>query len=164
MGLFDFLFGKKKDNEVSHYAFVSDDKGKGITHEEAKNLQEELMINLQVGEKSYAINIAATLMTKKAYDEAIEAYTKIAEHFPEEKGVALGQIGAAYFFKGEYPKAIECYVSARENGEHAGMMDDNIWEACEVLHSQSGDKKWAKKYLELCPNGSYKKKAEKLLQ
>jgi tetratricopeptide (TPR) repeat protein len=163
MGFLDFLFGKKKDNTTTHYGFVSNEDGKGMTHEEALNLQTDLLKQLELGNSAKAINAAATMMMKKMYNEAIAAYQHIAEKFPKEKGTAHGQIGAAHFFKGDYEKAIEYYVSARSNGEHAGMMDDNIWEACETLYKQSQDKKWANKYLELCPEGAYKKQANELL-
>ena len=43
------------------------------------------------------------------------------------------------------------------------MMDDNLWEACEAL-VKKGEKAAEGRYLELCPKGSYVKKAQKSAQ
>lgn len=163
MGFFDFLFGKKKDEEVTHFGFVSDKEGKGLTHEQAQDLQEELLKTLGQNDKSKAVNIAATLMMKKDYEGCIQAYTQIAQHFPAESATAKGQIGAAYYFKGEYETAIQYYLEALAEGAPDFMMDDNVWEACEALIEKTADKAWADKYLQYFPNGSHLKAAKKAL-
>ena len=79
-----------------------------------------------------------------------------------QRGDAESQIGAAHYFLGDFHKAIEFYVAARTHGADESMMDDNLWEACEALVNK-GEKAAAQRYLELCPEGSYVKKAKKAL-
>lgn len=44
------------------------------------------------------------------------------------------------------------------------MMDDNIWEATEILYEQTGDAVHVEAYKTNSPNGAYLKKANKLLK
>jgi predicted GNAT family acetyltransferase len=46
-------------------------------------------------------------------------------------------MGAAYFFLGEYEKAITCYTQAIKHGVDEAMMQDNIDEAREAQISRS---------------------------
>jgi hypothetical protein len=105
------------------------------------------------------------LLATQKFDEAIAAYEAIAADFPHRRGDAESQIGAAYYFKGDYIRAIELYVAARENGADSDMMDDNIWEAVETLANATKDadakRRWLARYLELCPRGKYQKYALK---
>lgn len=144
MGFFDFIFGKN-------------------TLEDGAKLQDALRIETSGDDVSSRLNAAARLMTSRKFDEAIAAYDKIGVDFPDEAGTALGQIGAAYFFKGNFERAIAAYVTARDHGADAGMMDDNIWEACEALAKKEPAQKAAHfaRYLELCPAGRYVKQASR---
>lgn len=107
-------------------------------------------------------NHASGLMLDRKYAECIAAYEALAAKYPERRGDADSQIGAAHYFLGDFHKAIEFYVSARKNGADESMMDDNLWEACEAL-VKKGEKAAAQRYLELCPEGSYVKQAKKAL-
>jgi tetratricopeptide (TPR) repeat protein len=83
-----------------------------------------------VGDK---LNAAALMLTSQRFDDGISAYRAIGVQHPEELGTCLGQIGACYFFKGEYSEAIKSYVRAKEKGADPAMMDDKIQEAQEAL-------------------------------
>ncbi len=101
-------------------------------------------------------------MLDQKYEQCIAAYKAVAEKYPDELGNAESQIGAAQYFLGDFNGAITSYVAARTHGADESMMDDNIWEACEAL-VKKGEKSAAQRYLELCPQGSYVKKAQKAL-
>ena len=149
MGLFDSLFGKKKmtleEADKKNDAFIA-------KNPIAKNDENEMMRN------------ASKLMTSGKYSESIDLYKKLSDDFPQNKGLYESQIGAAYYFLGDYDNAIKYYVSGMNNGGDKRMMDDNIWEATEALYNKTKDKSKLEQYITLFPNGSYKKKAEKLLQ
>ncbi|MCW3084163.1 MAG: hypothetical protein JWP12_1529 [Bacteroidetes bacterium] len=149
MGLFDSLFGKKKMTLENADKKNDDFIAKNPV---AKNDEDELMRN------------ASKLMTSAKYAESLELYKKISESYPEKKGLYDSQVGVAYYFLGDYDKAIEYYVSGMNNGAHKSMMDDNIWEATEALYGKTKDKSKVEYYISLFPGGSHKKEAEKLLQ
>jgi len=149
MGLFDFLFGKKK-----------------MTLETADKTNDKFIAKNPVptNDENDLMRKAAKSMSSQNFAEAIELYTQLANRYPTNKGLYEGQIGAAYYFLGDYAKAIESYTSALHNGGDKNMMDDNIWEAAEAIYGQTKDKKAIEEYVIVFPNGNYKKKAEKLLQ
>ena len=130
--------------------------------DEAKRERAKFLAVTPTDEESDASNIASGLMLDRKYLECIAAYEAFAAKYPERRGDADSQIGAAHYFLGDFHKAIEFYVSARTNGADESMMDDNLWEACEAL-VKKGEKTAAQRYLELCPQGSYLKKAQKAL-
>lgn len=105
----------------------------GMSLEEAARVQAELMPHLDTDAVGAKINAAALLLTSQRFDDCISAYRAIGVQHPEELGTCLGQIGACYFFKGEYSEAIKSYVSAKAKGANPSMMDDNIQEAQEAL-------------------------------
>ena len=179
MGLFDFFKSGKKPAETSLKGFVRDeagnqyagnlqgtvldpDKGKEMTFEEANQLREKFLAATQQDSESQAFNRASGLMLQKSFAQSIAAYQVLAEQYPERKATCESQIGAAYYFLQDYDQAITYYVAARENGEDASMMDDNIWEACETAYKKTNDIAFIQKYKDLCPNGSYLKKANKI--
>lgn len=118
---------------VQASAFVSQQPGKGVSFEEARKVQDEVQAVLKTDDVSAKINAAARLMTGKQFKECIEAYQAIAAQHPDQQATCEAQIGAAYFFLGQYQKAIEYYEAAKAHGEDAGMMDDNIREAKDAL-------------------------------
>lgn len=113
-----------------HHAFLGP---KGLSLEEAARRQAELLPHLETDEVGAKINAAAQLLTAQRFDDCISAYQAIAVQHPDRAGDCLGQIGACYFFKGEFSNAIQSYVLAKKKGAHPGMMDDNIQEAQEAL-------------------------------
>lgn len=128
----------------------------------AKKEREKFLSNVTTDAESDAFNAASALMLDRKYVECIAAYEALALKYPERMGDAHSQIGAARYFLGDFHKAIESYVAARTHGADGSMMDDNLWEACEAL-IKKGEKTAAQRYLELCPDGSYVKKAQKAL-
>ncbi len=125
---------KDEKGNSEFYAYVNDANPEGMSHEEALEVQEDLLRQIKVGtDVNQKINAAAQLMLKGFYRESIEAYNGIAEEYPDERGVSLGQNGASYYFLGQYEKAIECYREAIKFGADEEMMKDNIEEAEEAL-------------------------------
>lgn len=119
---------------VSFHAFISDQPEKGLSLEQAKDLQEKIFAALsEMDDVDAKVNAAARLMTSGQFEACIQAYEQIAAAHPVEKSTCEGQIGAAYYFLGQYEKAIEYYQRALENGADAEMMADNIQEAREAI-------------------------------
>lgn len=149
MGLFDFLFGKKKK----------------VTLEEADKMNDDYIAKNPVpkNNENAEMRHASKLLTSKNYQEALDLYAEMAEKYPKNRGLYLSQVGACHYFLGDFEKAIEVYVESRENGMEKSMIDDNIFEACEAIYNQTNEKSALEKYLALCPNGSYTKKINKLL-
>ncbi|MFN8285411.1 MAG: hypothetical protein U0V74_01590 [Chitinophagales bacterium] len=163
MGFFDFLKSKKKEDNVSSFGKI-DSNNKGLSFEEAKQAREAFLTMLDTSEpKSKLVNAASGMLLNKNFDGAIEAYQKIAEKYPEAAADCESQIGAAWYFKGDYKKAIEGYVAALNKGADKGMMDDNIWEAAEALYKADGNKEHLQNYLSIFPEGQYAKQARKAL-
>lgn len=148
MGLFDSLFGKKKitleEANEENKEFIS-------KNTEPKNDEDSLMRQ------------ASSALTNGEFEKSIELYKNLASDYPEKKGVYLSQVGVAFYFLNDFNKAIEYYLNAKENGADSDMMDDNTWEACEAIYKNESDKTALEKYLNYFPNGSYAKKAKKIL-
>ncbi len=144
------LFGKKK---------------KGISLEDANKMNQEFIANNpQTKDSEDALmRQASSAMTSGKFNDAIHLYTQLANEYPGKKGLYLSQVGAAHFFLEDYEKAIDAYVDARHNGMDESMIDDNIWEACETIYKKTDDQAALQKYLDLCPDGGYVKKANKWL-
>lgn len=179
MGFLDFLFGKKKDknvrvergegedsNHVQAYAKVSDGQSEGISVEELTHLNTALQQVIESNDLGQISNYNTQLMGGQKYDEMIAFNQQIIDKYPNTNAVGNGHnfIGVAYFFKKDYQKAMDHYYLAAENGMDSGMMDDNIWEATELLYQQSGDPTYLENYKQKSPNGAYIKKANKLLK
>lgn len=163
MGLFDFLKSGKKENKAMEHGFISGG-GKGLSFEEANKAREAFMQLIDTSDdQSKLFNAASGMMLGKNFDGAIEAFGKLAEKYPERAETCESQIGAAWYFKGDYDKAINHYVNALNKGADAGMMDDNVWEAAEALYNKNNDKAPIQKYLSIFPDGQYVKKANKLM-
>lgn len=157
MGFLSSLFKKKQTTTVHAFA------GQEADFEAAKQARAEFLEQAPSGDSvSQAFNAASALMLDRKYEACIAAYGELATRFPDRRGDCESQIGAAWYFLKDLNKAIEFYVQARAHGADASMMDDNIWEACEAQLA-AGDAAAAQRYLELCPDGSYVKKARKAL-
>ncbi len=150
MGFFDKLLGKEKES---------------VTLKEADKLNDEFIANNPIAKdtEDEMMRQASKFMTSGNFEESINLYKRMAEEYPDNRGLYESQVGAGYYFLGNYEEAINYYVSALKNGGDEDMADDNIWEATEVLYKQTGDKSHLEKYLELFPKGNYQKDASKLL-
>lgn len=172
MGLFDWFRKqakkdvielKEEDQKSAVYATLSKEEGKGISQEDAEAMQVEITNLLHDRDKDSAINFACKLLVKGDYEACIVAFTKIMEQEPSEKGTCENQIGAAYFFLGKYPEAVEHYLLSLKHGFDAEMLDYNVWEAAEEFYKKTGDNKYAKTYLEHFPEGASRNAAMDLL-
>lgn len=125
----------ERDGTLSESVFVSHDPRRGVSLEQAAALRAEAMA--RIGDAglpiSQKMNAAARLMTGGAFKECVAAYEEIARQHPEAQGDCCGQIGAAYFFLGDYETAILYYEKALAHGADPSMMADNIEEAQEAL-------------------------------
>lgn len=150
MGLFDF-FRKKKSS---------------ITLDEGNAINQSYIENNPVPEndENALLRQGSSLLTSRDFQGSIQVFQQMVEKFPAKKGLYLSQIGANYYFMGEYQMAIDYYVKGLEAGGDRSMMDDNIWEATEEVYQAEPGPAPVQRYLDLFPNGNSKKKAEKLLQ
>ncbi|WP_298517576.1 hypothetical protein [uncultured Kordia sp.] len=149
MGLFDFLFKKKK-----------------ISLEDANKInQDYIAANPESKNEEQAyIREASSAMTSGKFDQSRALYQKMAVDYPENSGLYLSQVGVAYYFQQDYANAIKYYIQAKDNGADANMIDDNLWEVCEEMYeNDKNDTAAIEKYLAHYPNGSYVKKAKKIL-
>lgn len=131
MGFFSKFFGKTSE-EVKVYGDIS---AGGLSSEEALELQEHFQSILVSDDKHGKLNAVHKMLAAGMYEECIAAYITLAEEYPDEKGDCFGQIGAAYYFLGDFEKAISFYSEAKEHGADEWMMDENIKEAQEALAS-----------------------------
>ncbi|MFT5582850.1 MAG: tetratricopeptide (TPR) repeat protein, partial [Cognaticolwellia sp.] len=114
----------------SHSTFVGPED---MSLEEARALQDKLLAGLSTSPIDDKINAAARLMMEGHHQDCMQAYAAIAAEHPEKRSTAEGQIGACQFFLGNFEQAIAHYEKAKELGEDAEMMNDNIQEAQEEL-------------------------------
>ncbi len=148
MGLFNYLFKKKKTTLDDLNTINQDYISKNPV---PKNKENSLMRQ------------ASSMLTSRRFNESIELYKKLAENYPNNKGLYLSQVGAGFYFLNDFDKAIEYYLKAKNENADSNMMDDNIWEACEAIYKKNNDKKAIERYFEYYPDGNYIKKAKKIL-
>lgn len=150
-----------KDETASASAFTG---GTGTDNfEELKKTRAELLENVGQNDETLAINEAAGLLLDKNFEGSKQAYESIMIKYPNSKGKCLEQIGVAEFYLGNYEKALEYYIEAKNNGEDNFMTEDNIWEVCEILYKNNGSSDAPETYLSIYPKGRYAKKAGKLV-
>lgn len=89
---------------------------------------------------------AETLMTEHRYLDAVVAYRRLGDDFPELRGHAEMQRGVAFVNVGRLADALRCFTTAREFGASLASVDEHVWRACE------GD---AYRYSALCPHGAF---------
>jgi tetratricopeptide (TPR) repeat protein len=138
-------------------------QGTPLSKEELQALRAEFLNEVSQNPENYASNFASQLMMNGQYKECIAYYLAIAEQYPHKRGLSESQIGAAYYFLGNYVEAIKYYLQARDNGMNPDMMDDNIWEACETIYQKTNDLVAIEQYLNLCPKGKFIENAKILL-
>ena len=148
MKLFDFLFGKEK-----------------LNLEEGDKIHDEFYSKMSVllSEESELTKKAIKLLTSGKHAESIELYKKLIEHYPAQISTYESQIGANYYFLGEFEKAIKYYTSSMNNGFSTSMSDDNIWEAYLALFEKTKDKNYIVRYFQQFPQGNFSKEATKIL-
>lgn len=148
MGFFDSLFGKKK-----------------MTLDEANQVNQSYTQQNPVpaSNQNAMVRNATSLMSSRKFQQSAEIYQQLVDQYPENKGTYLSQIGACQYFLGDYDKAIEYYVAALDNGADRGMMDDNVFEACEAIFKGTQLPADIERYLELFPAGNHLRAAKKLV-
>ncbi|WP_400078148.1 tol-pal system YbgF family protein [Winogradskyella sp. R77965] len=161
MGLFNFFKSRTsvpKPNKV----FVS--KKHLPSLEKAKALRKQFLETVPHQDKrSKQFNLASAMLLSKAYDFSIDSYKFLMTKYPDAKAECQSQIGACYYFKREYKKAIEYYLKARTNGANESMMDYNVWEAYLAIYNANKNSTSMLNYLEYFPEGKYSKKAKKMI-
>ncbi len=112
----------------SHYGWAP---GAGTDFPAMQAKQADLLSRMAPDQlpESDAINAAAKKLVAKDFDGAIAAYDDVARRFPHRAADAHGQLGAAWFFKRDFDRAISHYRYAMELGADRSMMEDNIREA-----------------------------------
>ena len=148
MGIFDFIFGRDK-----------------LTLEEGNKIHDELYskISSPLSNESELTKKAIKLLTSGKHADSIELYKQLIHEYPNQKDTYESQIGANYYFLGEFEKAIEYYTISMNSGFSKSMSDDNIWEAYLALFEKSKDKQYIEKYVQQFPNGNFIKQANKIL-
>lgn len=129
---------KRDGDQAQVWAKVNENDPSSMSHEEAAALQkqaESALTSTEPVEKRMAA--AVKLLTAKKYRECIEAYRRIGADHPDRWGDCLANMGAAYFFLGDFEKAISCYTQAMTHGVDEEMMRDNIDEAREAQIKRS---------------------------
>ncbi len=144
----------------SHSTFIGPD---GLSLEEARALQDKLLAGLSTSPIDDKINAAARLMLEGRHQDCMQAYAAIAAEHPEKRGTAEGQIGACQFFLGNFEQAIAHYEKAKELGEDAEMMNDNIQEAQEELAKAAAEPKAPTTAPKAAPSGQGKAKQMTLI-
>lgn len=131
----EFNFDEPFGGEVTgqQVAIYGDISPAGMTLQEAAELQEYWQSRLTMNDRDGLITAASKMLLGGLYAEAIEAYRGIIKKYPELTGDCLGSIGAAYYFLGNFQRAITYYERAKAEGAPADVMDDNIAEAREAL-------------------------------
>lgn len=128
---------KRDGNKAQVWAKVKEEDPSGLSHEEAADLQARAESTLSSDTVEMKMAAAVKLLTAKRYAECIEAYRRIGAEHADRWGDCLANMGAAYFFLGEYEKAITCYTQAMKHGVDPVMMQDNIDEARHAQMSRS---------------------------
>jgi len=148
MKFFNFLFGKKK-----------------LTIEDGDKMHDELYNNIStsLSTESELTKNAIKLLTSGKHIESIEVYKQLINEYPAQRNTYESQIGANYYFLGEFEKAIEYYTLSINHGFNKSMSDDNIWEACLALYEKIKNKHYIQQYMEQFPQGNFIKKAKNIL-
>lgn len=162
---------EEDDDSITVSVFVKGNnsptiKGESLSNEEIIALRNKFLTEFQgnMSNEDEAINFAARLMENEQYTVAIAYFSAIAIQYPHEQGLCESQIGAAYYFLGDYDRAIEYYLQACTSGMNPYMMEDNIWEACETIFQKNNNLAAIEQYLQLYPEGKYKGDAKELLK
>ena len=135
-----------------------------LTLDEVHQINQEVFYRTQpIDDENELMRKASILMTGGQFQDAIELYLELIKKFPDNKNLYLSQVGAGYYFLGEYEKAIDYYLEALKQGFVREMIDDNIWESCEMLYKRDRNSAVLKRYLEIFPEGKYSKQVNELL-
>lgn len=148
MKFFSFLFGKQK-----------------LTLEEGDKMHDELYSNISkpLSTESELTKSAIKLLTSGKHTASIEVYKQLINEYPAQRDTYESQIGANYYFLGEFENAIEYYTLSMQHGFNKSMSDDNIWEAYLALYEKTKHQDYIQQYMEQFPQGNFIKKANSLL-
>lgn len=102
-------------------------------------------------------------LQKRNYYHCIDVCQSIGEKNEQVRSYCQYQIGMVHFFLGNYQQAIDCYLLACRQGEAIKVIEEDIWEAYQMLYKETNDKRHLVNYIESCPNGQYTKEAKKIL-
>lgn len=127
---------KTQGDRAEVWAQIDDDASDdaALTMEQARELQVQIQAVAGTGADAAAKKLAAAtaMLTGRRYAECIESLRRIGADHPDRWADCLAGMGAAYFFLGEFDKAIACYSQAIKHGADEEMMRDNIAEAREA--------------------------------
>ena len=97
------------------------------------------------------LGTANDLMLSGAYSEAIEAFTAIAQRYPDMRDGMHNNTGACMFFLGRFAEAVQQYVLARDAGYDPRSSEENIFEAV-AKAAKEGNSAALEWYLAAYPN------------
>jgi tetratricopeptide (TPR) repeat protein len=154
MMLYIAIFALSKKGNLSKYGVMEILNFKVSQHAVASKKQEnskELFL------------FATEQLQKGAYEYCIELYQHLCTRYSDMESSCQYQIGMARFFLGEYEQAVECYLAAYGQGVNVETIEDDIWEAYEMLYKETQNIAYIIQYMEYCPCGRYVKEAKKIV-
>lgn len=152
-----------KVKEEAQYTTQSKPIAANVSKAEMDEIHEALKTALEEGAATEAINYACSFLAKGSYENAIIGFETIATTLPDRAAMCHNQIGAAYFFLGNYYKAVQHYLRALEKGFDAALLDYNVWEAAQAQHAESDDSDLIQLYAEKFPTGAAIEQAQEIL-
>ncbi|MCZ2393787.1 MAG: suppressor of fused domain protein [Chitinophagales bacterium] len=169
MGIWDVLKKKIANEEGKHHEGLEDHHAKNI-YEIASfdinsaTLSEKINYFLNNRSQGEQIQLADKLLREGPFEASIEIYQALIQKYPEERDRYENGIGSAYLKLGDFYKAIEYYITARNHGMHPDITDKNIWDACLKHHKLTDDILFIEKYFDHTENGKYSSTAKEILR
>lgn len=169
MGIWDVLKKKIANEEGKHHEGLGEPTGKNI-YEIASfdinnaTLSEKINYFLNNRSQGEQIQLADKLLREGPFEASIEIYQALIQKYPEERDRYENGIGSAYLKLGDFYKAIEYYITARNHGMHPDITDKNIWDACLKHHKLTDDILFIEKYFDHTENGKYSPMANEILR
>lgn len=169
MGIWDVLKKKLAMETEEHHEGFQDGGPKSVYEIAAFDLDaasitdkmKYLMENRSQGEQ---IQFADKLLREGPYEMAIKMYQSLIQKYPEERDRYENGIGSAQLKLGQFEKAIDYYLMARDHGMHPEISDKHIWDACQKHFQATSDTLLLERYVLYCPEGKYRFKAAELLK
>lgn len=169
MGIWDVLKKKLAMETEEHHEALEDGGPKSVYEIAAFDLDgasitdkmKYLMENRSQGEQ---IQFADKLLREGPYEMAVKMYQALIQKYPEERDRYENGIGSAQLKLGQFEKAIDYYLMARDHGMHPEISDKHIWDACQKHFQSTSDSLLLERYVLYCPEGKYRYKAAELLK